>query len=84
MSDKSLQCSFCGRKKEETEILIAGIDAHICDACIEQAAKPQRSVASQLPSNKAAFWAAAILAGDLPDRLECADTCQRLSKDASC
>jgi len=37
MSDKSLQCSFCGRKKEETEILIAGIDAHICDACIEQA-----------------------------------------------
>lgn len=37
MSDKPLQCSFCGRKKEETEILIAGIDAHICDACIEQA-----------------------------------------------
>jgi ATP-dependent Clp protease ATP-binding subunit ClpX len=37
MSDKSLQCSFCGRKKEETQILIAGIDAHICDACIEQA-----------------------------------------------
>ena len=32
-----LQCSFCGKKKVETELLIAGIDAHICDQCIEQA-----------------------------------------------
>ena len=32
-----LQCSFCGRKKSETKILIAGIDAHICDQCIDQA-----------------------------------------------
>ena len=32
-----LQCSFCGKKKAETELLIAGIDAHICDQCIEQA-----------------------------------------------
>jgi ATP-dependent Clp protease ATP-binding subunit ClpX len=32
-----LNCSFCGRKKSETAILIAGIDAHICDQCIEQA-----------------------------------------------
>ena len=37
MSNTPLQCSFCGRKKEETELLIAGIDSHICDACIEQA-----------------------------------------------
>jgi ATP-dependent Clp protease ATP-binding subunit ClpX len=27
----------CGRKKPETQLLIAGIDAHICDKCIEQA-----------------------------------------------
>ncbi len=32
-----LTCSFCGRKKAETQILIAGLDAHICDSCIEQA-----------------------------------------------
>ena len=32
-----LECSFCGRKKPETNLLIAGIDAHICDKCIEQA-----------------------------------------------
>ncbi|MEZ5032532.1 MAG: ATP-dependent Clp protease ATP-binding subunit ClpX [Saprospiraceae bacterium] len=31
------QCSFCGRSREETLMLIAGIDAHICDACTEQA-----------------------------------------------
>jgi len=32
-----LECSFCGRKKAETNLLIAGLDAHVCDRCIEQA-----------------------------------------------
>ncbi len=35
--ETSLECSFCGRKKAETDLLIAGMDAHICDKCIEQA-----------------------------------------------
>ena len=35
--EKDLECSFCGRKKAETDLLIAGMDAHICDKCIEQA-----------------------------------------------
>ncbi|CAM1340170.1 ATP-dependent Clp protease ATP-binding subunit ClpX [Tenacibaculum amylolyticum] len=35
--DQNLECSFCGRKKAETDLLIAGMDAHICDKCIEQA-----------------------------------------------
>jgi len=37
MPKEVLECSFCGRKKPETNLLIAGIDAHICDRCIEQA-----------------------------------------------
>ncbi len=37
MAKEKLECSFCGRKKPETNLLIAGIDAHICDRCIEQA-----------------------------------------------
>lgn len=37
MSKENLECSFCGRKKAETNLLIAGLDAHICDRCIEQA-----------------------------------------------
>jgi ATP-dependent Clp protease ATP-binding subunit ClpX len=37
MAKEILECSFCGRKKPETNLLIAGIDAHICDRCIEQA-----------------------------------------------
>ncbi|PHR71163.1 MAG: ATP-dependent Clp protease ATP-binding subunit ClpX [Lutibacter sp.] len=35
--EEILACSFCGRKKAETDLLIAGLDAHICDKCIEQA-----------------------------------------------
>ena len=30
-------CSFCGRSKDEVAILIAGAEAHICEACTEQA-----------------------------------------------
>ena len=37
MAKDNLECSFCGRKKPETNLLIAGIDAHICDRCIAQA-----------------------------------------------
>lgn len=35
--DKGYKCSFCGRNKEETMILIAGIDGHICENCVGQA-----------------------------------------------
>ena len=34
---KELNCSFCGRAKPQTQLLIAGLDAHICDKCILQA-----------------------------------------------
>lgn len=30
-------CSFCGRAKDDVQLLIAGFNAHICDACIDQA-----------------------------------------------
>lgn len=30
-------CSFCGRKKKETQILISGIEGHICENCVNQA-----------------------------------------------
>ncbi|HHZ81155.1 MAG TPA: ATP-dependent Clp protease ATP-binding subunit ClpX [Flavobacteriales bacterium] len=35
--EKDAICSFCGRKKEDSEILIAGISGHICDVCVRQA-----------------------------------------------
>ena len=37
MSKEELNCSFCGRAKPQTQLLIAGLDAHICDKCIIQA-----------------------------------------------
>ncbi len=36
-SKESYRCSFCGRDKSEALILIAGIDGHICEVCVEQA-----------------------------------------------
>lgn len=31
------RCSFCGREKKDTRLLIAGISGYICDSCVEQA-----------------------------------------------
>ncbi len=36
---KDEKCSFCGRHKADTEYLISGISAFICDQCIDQAFK---------------------------------------------
>jgi ATP-dependent Clp protease ATP-binding subunit ClpX len=36
-SKEIVKCSFCGKNKQDTDVLIAGISAHICDSCIEQA-----------------------------------------------
>lgn len=36
---KDENCSFCGRNKAETEFLISGVSAYICDQCIDQAHK---------------------------------------------
>ena len=37
MSEEEILCSFCGRSKSQTKLLIAGLNAHICDICISQA-----------------------------------------------
>ncbi len=49
--EKDLECSFCGRKKVETDLLIAGIEAHICDKCIEQAHGIVREELSESKTN---------------------------------
>lgn len=35
--NKEVKCSFCGTPKSKTEILIAGVNGHICENCIGQA-----------------------------------------------
>ncbi len=36
---QNFRCSFCGKDKSEALILIAGIEGHICEACVEQASE---------------------------------------------
>jgi ATP-dependent Clp protease ATP-binding subunit ClpX len=38
-SEDQVKCSFCGRDKRETAVMIAGITGHICDRCIQQASR---------------------------------------------
>ena len=45
-------CSFCGRQKSDTAVLIAGMSAHICDQCINQA---QAIMAEELTSQRANY-----------------------------
>ena len=64
MEKKEIKCSFCGRDKQDTNVLIAGITGHICDSCISQAqniiqeelsqrdkAEPDGSIILQKPSD---------------------------------
>lgn len=37
MTKPGAKCSFCRRPKEQVEVLISGIDAYICESCVEQA-----------------------------------------------
>ncbi len=37
MAKDTSHCSFCGREKKDTNMLIAGLEGHICDHCVSQA-----------------------------------------------
>jgi len=37
VKSKNQRCSFCGRSKDEALILVAGLEGHICENCVEQA-----------------------------------------------
>ncbi|GAA5220812.1 ATP-dependent Clp protease ATP-binding subunit ClpX [Membranihabitans marinus] len=35
--EENVNCSFCGRTKKDALVLIAGLNGHICELCVEQA-----------------------------------------------
>jgi ATP-dependent Clp protease ATP-binding subunit ClpX len=37
MAKQTLHCSFCGKTRQEVQILIAGQESHICESCVEHA-----------------------------------------------
>ncbi|MFM8450171.1 MAG: ATP-dependent Clp protease ATP-binding subunit ClpX [Haliscomenobacter sp.] len=50
---QNFHCSFCGRDKSETLMLIAGMNAHICEMCVEQAHEIlQEELYGNTPSDK--------------------------------
>ncbi len=46
-TSKEIKCSFCGKDKSATNVLVAGLSAHICDQCIQQAQSIVNEEASQ-------------------------------------
>ncbi len=55
--EEELNCSFCGRKKAETKLLVAGLNAHICERCVDQAVGiiQEETTHSENTPNKADF-----------------------------
>lgn len=47
------KCSFCGKAKEDVQILIAGIDGYICENCITQAKQIVDTEIFHLPAKAA-------------------------------
>jgi len=61
VSKDEIICSFCGRKNGDVGLLVSGIDAHICNECIEQGHR----ILSEEESHKAKVAAAAGFKVDL-------------------
>lgn len=59
--EKEIKCSFCGRKKQETDVLIAGITGHICNHCVVQAQSIVRDEMSQNAAGANLFSALHLL-----------------------
>jgi len=53
--DKEIKCSFCGRTKQNTDVLIAGITGHICNHCVTQAQTIVRDEIGQRAASSSAF-----------------------------
>jgi ATP-dependent Clp protease ATP-binding subunit ClpX len=53
--EKEIKCSFCGRKKQETDVLIAGSTGHICNHCVAQAQTIVRDEMSQKNAGSSLF-----------------------------
>jgi ATP-dependent Clp protease ATP-binding subunit ClpX len=52
MAKTDERCSFCGREKREARVLIAGLNGHICDNCVQQAqAILEEELTSKKPRN---------------------------------
>ena len=45
------KCSFCGRAKKEVDLLITGLDANICNFCVEQADEIIQESVRKISSN---------------------------------
>lgn len=48
------KCSFCGKAKEDVQILIAGMDGYICENCIAQAKQIVDTEVYHIPAKSAA------------------------------
>jgi ATP-dependent Clp protease ATP-binding subunit ClpX len=55
MAKKETNCSFCGSPRSSVNMLIAGVNGHICDSCASQASKiVQEELAGAATSGQAA------------------------------
>ena len=52
---KGQKCSFCGRDKSDTLLMIAGVEGHICESCVEQANEIVSEELGNKAPNKSSF-----------------------------
>ena len=55
MAEQELNCSFCGRSKDDVDILIAGATGHICNRCVSRQ-KPSFSKSSLKKMGRSRPW----------------------------
>ena len=66
----SYRCSFCGKSKDEALILVAGIEGHICETCVEQAQEIIDEELGNAPQNFEVFLPETITPRDIKRYLD--------------
>ncbi|MDR6240883.1 ATP-dependent Clp protease ATP-binding subunit ClpX [Aureibacter tunicatorum] len=65
-----ITCSFCGRQKKDVDLMVSGINAHICNHCIDQAQQILKEEVKQKSKNEASDDFKLIKPADLKKELD--------------
>lgn len=69
-TSKNVKCSFCGRDQQDINVMVSGLDGHICDHCIEQAHQVVKQELKSKAGKSAHFSLNLVKPGDIKKHLD--------------
>lgn len=67
---QNVKCSFCGRDQQDINVMVSGLDGHICDHCVEQAHQVVKQEVRSKGSKSAQFALNLIKPAEIKSHLD--------------